>query len=754
MATDLNLHRKTLAVLPADCPDETRTLYEREIMNRERTWLYSFIADRSVSTQMGKPYSIPKEDFIVRNAKSWYREAGAQKTDVGLSAMVEMHRIVGRIIDTLYSDTRSVSGLNAHLDYTLLMRSFLGQLDQWRVDWTVAFPSDADDPSDGLRTNMRGSSNSSFISMERERRLTCLYLGLADYYHSYYRLFLLSFAVQHAMDDPESNIDLSSYCVLCFESASNIITIARDFLGPSGALRFGIDSTYVYLSYAATFLLKLINPTFTNLVDASVALALVRDAADTLERCAVDDTHTPALCKPTPAFFKMKVTDMEFSLEDASFLRALIENKRTGGRTAPASRVGTQPNSPVISATPLPIGIEHFIRSRAGSAAPEGGIYASMGEGDSNDFTAFDSIAMDTMLAAGGFWDNMLMPGFGGPLQGLSGGTGTMLGAATDPWSMTPLHSRPGSPNGAHSSALFDFGLPGGEAWHPYGEENLFESSPSTESTSSSSPIPYSDLLASPTRASDTRLDFARGRSILLVGESLDRDNAASFCEQHGNSDIINEDPHMSFACRLPDLDLNMTAWFTTGMRPEDTPWYFPHDPKPSTFEDRWEEKFLPTLPLVGTPSLVIVTSHYWDLKFMQDRWWRHREMQGLPGIPYHVSSDDLLWHRKRVVKFITLVRTTFPDAEIMWRLGTKWQDDARAGFGDGNLGVFRINQSMRALMKYLKVPLFNWAMLLEGEKEGYRDGQHFKDGQPGSLFASMVMLYLKKAVTGESTCL
>ncbi|KAL8290408.1 hypothetical protein RQP46_002666 [Phenoliferia psychrophenolica] len=390
MATDLNLHRKTLAVLPEETPDETRTLYEREIMNRERTWLYSFIADRSVSTQMGKPYSIPKEDFIIRNAKTWFQAPGAQKTDVGLSAMVEMHRIVGRIIDTLYSDTRSVSGLNAHLDYTLLMRSFLGQLDQWRMDWSVVIPPDGGDGSDVLRSHMR------------------------DYYHSYYRLFLLSFAVQHALDNEDSNIDLASYCVLCFESAQSIITIARDHLGPCGALRFGIDSTYVYLSYAATFLLKLINPTFSSLVDASVSLSLVRDAADTLERCAVDDTHTPALY--------------------ASFLRALIENKRTGGRTAPGSRVGTQPNSPVLG----PVGIENFIKSRAGSAAPGEGVFAPMGEGDSNDFTAFDSVAMDSMLSNGGFWDNMLMPGFGGPLQGLSGGTGMMLGGATDPWSMTP----------------------------------------------------------------------------------------------------------------------------------------------------------------------------------------------------------------------------------------------------------------------------------------------------------------------------
>lgn len=71
-------------------------MYEREIMNRERTWLYAFIADRSVATQMGKPYSISKEDFIIRSAKTWWHEPGSQKTDVGLSAMVEMHRIVVR----------------------------------------------------------------------------------------------------------------------------------------------------------------------------------------------------------------------------------------------------------------------------------------------------------------------------------------------------------------------------------------------------------------------------------------------------------------------------------------------------------------------------------------------------------------------------------------------------------------------------------------------------------------------------------
>jgi hypothetical protein len=91
---------------------------------------------------MGKPYSIPKEDYIIRSARTWHTQPGAQRSDSGLSAMAEMHRIVvgglpgarmlyimlilyrvtsqGRMIDTLYSDTRSVSGLNASLDYPLL----------------------------------------------------------------------------------------------------------------------------------------------------------------------------------------------------------------------------------------------------------------------------------------------------------------------------------------------------------------------------------------------------------------------------------------------------------------------------------------------------------------------------------------------------------------------------------------------------------------------------------------------------------
>ncbi|KAM0790082.1 hypothetical protein ACM66B_005410 [Microbotryomycetes sp. NB124-2] len=461
MATDLNLHRKTLTVLPDDVSAETKTLYQREIMNRERTWIYCYICDRSTSTQMGKPFSIPKEDFILRSARTWYKESGAsRRTDGGLCGMVEMHRIVGRMIDTLYSDTRSVSGLNTNLDYNILMRAFLSQLDQWREDWTELHVLEGQVETGRKRGAQNGSKavgpmteqTTMYIDFARE---------MAHFYHAYYRLFLLSFAVQEGRERPDKGIDLPSYCVLCFESASTMIGIARDFLGPNGMLRYSLDSTFVYLSYAATFLLKLISPTFAHVIDENAAIRLVRDVAETFERSAVDENHTPALY--------------------ASFLKTLIDNKLHGPRTAPGSRANTRPGSPVAGHSSTSNGLppagpgnenmEALLKMGGGDLHHqqmfEGGVPATSGGGGELPVgeQAFDSMAMDTMLSNGGFWDNMLMPGFGGPLASLSGGTGTMLGNITDPWSVTPLHSRPGSPTGTshhHHPAFptFDFGVP------------------------------------------------------------------------------------------------------------------------------------------------------------------------------------------------------------------------------------------------------------------------------------------------------
>lgn len=61
------------------------------------------------------------------------------------------------------------------------------------------------------------------------------------------------------------------------------------------------DSTFVYASYAAVFLLKLVSPTFASFIDEAVAMRLVTQLADVLEEAAVDEQHTPALCESPSA---------------------------------------------------------------------------------------------------------------------------------------------------------------------------------------------------------------------------------------------------------------------------------------------------------------------------------------------------------------------------------------------------------------------------------------------------------------------
>mgnify|MGYP001587228801 FL=1 len=62
----------------------------------------------------------------------------------------------------------------------------------------------------------------------------------------------------------------------------------------------------------------------------------------------------------------------------------------------------------------------------------------------------------------------------------------------------------------------------------------------------------YSELLSERDRHHDPRLAFAHNRTILLTGESLDRDNLLSFCSQHAGTDTSYAQAHIAYACHVP----------------------------------------------------------------------------------------------------------------------------------------------------------------------------------------------------------
>ncbi|KAL8276577.1 hypothetical protein RQP46_011000 [Phenoliferia psychrophenolica] len=166
-----------------------------------------------------------------------------------------MHAINAQTIDALYSNPSSVTGFNESVDHRAVLRVFLAQTNHWRSS-TLSLLSE----------------NTSDTDVAFKRAMTTMYF-------SYYRVFFLSFGIQHAQGAVGKEADLAFYVLNGYECAVALIQ-------------------------------TLIHPTFSALVDPDTALSFARDAATLLEKAAVDESHTPAVY--------------------ATFLRSLIHSKVTG----------------------------------------------------------------------------------------------------------------------------------------------------------------------------------------------------------------------------------------------------------------------------------------------------------------------------------------------------------------------------------------------------------------------------------------
>ena len=465
MATDLNLHRKSVASLPGhhEPNDPAVVEREREIINRERTWLVCFSIDRSISGQMGKPWTI-REDWIIRNSRHWCMQRLSQPWDLGICALVELLRLSSRQLDSLYSSTTSVSGLNTDIDYSTVLRVFNEQIEEWHAVWqargSFTSPHDRNNHTEGVDkmptsqaeekvAETLRASNTTVPPADDEdhhRRTMHFMTKQAPLRYNYAILILNSFGLQHAVDFPaRSGLDKGLYFTKCLQAAKNIVFAARDGLRP--ILAYSPDPLFVIISYACVFLLKLTRPTFSAYVDEEDVLSVVGEGADLLESVAMNPTHTPALY--------------------ASFLRALLQSRldrtatnRSGATTPYRSRAASPFEGPEAeprenqaaegyedrvdddvppSMTTMPASLFSSIGGTLGgnngtsltaeqAAMLQGfvdgqGNHAASGSGQGN-------YPIDQLLNES-FWGSLLPPGFGGPLDGLATGSVEMFPAST-----------------------------------------------------------------------------------------------------------------------------------------------------------------------------------------------------------------------------------------------------------------------------------------------------------------------------------
>jgi hypothetical protein len=395
IATDLNLHRKSSSNVPLDTSPEELATREIEIRNRERTWLFCFILDRSFSAQMGKPHSI-KEDFIIRNASQWWRQPGATLEDAGIAGYVEMQRILSRSLDFLYSGTSTASGLQTDCDYLLVIKTIETQLLTWMNEW-------------------EGHVKNSLPRNDLESHGQEYRLSVAKFYYHYGMLVINSFGLQNALE--RSPVDMGHFFGRCHSSAMACATIVKDELGPLGYLRYSPDSHFVLISYAVLTLLKLIRPEFqVFLTSEQKTLSMVQEIADLLSSIAANPLHTPAMY--------------------STFLRALISAKAESG-----SRATSPPPGSGAASVDSNSGRPNLIPSEPLNPSPfeftgfRGNDYLSGEMGPVLDISTFPptmapdqptddqlgAMSMDSILSTS-FWDSVLIPGYSNTFEGLSGG--------------------------------------------------------------------------------------------------------------------------------------------------------------------------------------------------------------------------------------------------------------------------------------------------------------------------------------------
>lgn len=501
VATDLNLHRKSVASLPGHPRTDDPTVLEREkeIRNRERTWIFCFVVDRSLSSQMGKP-SMIREDYIIRNSRAWALDRLAQPADVALSAISEFVRLTSRQIDLLYSSVSSITGLNADLDFSNMIRIFYEQMEEWRHFWEARglvvgdsrnrFP--AIPPIDETLSPREIELCQLFAAANRptpppddaDHTMRTLYylIQQAPLRYHYASLTVHSFGLQFG-----SSMDRGLYFYKCYDAAKALFFAARDGMRP--ILRYAPDTQILLLSFALVFMLKLTRPTFSNYADCDEIFGLVQEGADMLVEVAAGPTHTPALYGrflrstlahakaekqgrgtgvnsaysrfPSRAASPSSQQQTGAGVNIADLTRGLNEakghNGYSNGNNDPASAsaafsIGDSSADPMLGAGPggrttgrnSPIGGEH------------GGPDLSGGTGlpfnASSMFPSTSSTTMDSssLMLDNVWWSQLVPAGLGGPLDGLNGGID--MQPASVP-SDDSVDATPGSGHGGHGGS-------------------------------------------------------------------------------------------------------------------------------------------------------------------------------------------------------------------------------------------------------------------------------------------------------------
>ncbi|KAL0946983.1 hypothetical protein HGRIS_013130 [Hohenbuehelia grisea] len=265
---------------------------EREALNRTRTWLNCFCVDGSHAIQFGKLPMLRLDDYLARHSQDWYRSSSMNIAyDIHLCGYVDLIILMAKWKKAINEGSaKRKSG--ERFDLVDVCVKFDDQLSSGISKWVQRYAGES---------NRQFVSTSAIFSASNElsESSICVYRGnTTQMIAAYLRLVVLSLAFQHAL---KTGLTRDSYVVKkSMDAARKVIQIMVERLYPTGTLKYAMEAHFLYVAFAAAFLLNFLRPKLLPLLDEiqhREIIAIVHQLISILgsNAVALDGRHTPAL---------------------------------------------------------------------------------------------------------------------------------------------------------------------------------------------------------------------------------------------------------------------------------------------------------------------------------------------------------------------------------------------------------------------------------------------------------------------------
>ncbi|KAL0578178.1 hypothetical protein V5O48_003809 [Marasmius crinis-equi] len=273
IATELNL-----CLPPTVKP--LNEVHAREQLNRTRVWINCFNLDRSMSSQYGRRPIISSGDYISNHVERWWSlsDYNIKNFDIHTCCYSAELNVVGKFIERIYSDPNHPTGLSRKLDFEEVAITTDEELQRLKGIWWPILDANVD---------MQDSQG-------------VFRMGLLRLTNSYSRLIALSYGFHYGSG--KHNVQSKhSLLMRCISAARDAITAVVDYNNREAFwiyVRHGPDAQSVFVTFAATFLIKLLKPKFTvhiNDVLRDDIRKLITSVIDYLgsPQVGIDGRHSP-----------------------------------------------------------------------------------------------------------------------------------------------------------------------------------------------------------------------------------------------------------------------------------------------------------------------------------------------------------------------------------------------------------------------------------------------------------------------------